>query len=140
LLGWLWGKEKRELVRRSILEEIFKEMMHIRSRLDDIENSFSSWKPQPVDVPESELIALPDHLRRTFVVVSSKGECSAVQVSNLTGRCRAIESNYLNQLSRMGWLNKRRVSKTVHFRAISEKNIRKTATIPASNQNAGNFN
>jgi len=110
-----------ELVRRSILDEIFKEMMHIRSRLDDIENSFSGWRPQPVDVPESALITLPDHLRRTFVVVASKGECSAVQVSNFTGRCRAIESNYLNQLSRMGWLKKRRVSKTVHFRQVTEK-------------------
>jgi len=48
--------------------------------------------------------------------VAAKGECDAVQVSNLTGRCRAIESNYLNQLSRMGWLKKRRISKAVHFR------------------------
>jgi len=106
------------MVRRSILESIFKEMMNIRHRLDDIENSFSGWRPQPVDVPESSLITLPDHLRRTYVIVASKGECNAVEVSNLTGRCRAIESNYLNQLSRMGWLNKRRISKTVHFRLI----------------------
>jgi hypothetical protein len=106
------------MVRRSILESIFKEMMNIRYRLDDIENNFSSWKPQPVDVPESALITLPDHLRRTYVIVASKGECNAVEASNLTGRCRAIESNYLNQLSRMGWLNKRRISKTVHFHLI----------------------
>ena len=127
------------MVRRSVLESIFREMMSIRQRLDDIENSFSGWKPVPVDVPESELIALPDHLRRTYVVVSSKGECNAVQVSNLTGRCRAIESNYLNQLSRMGWLNKRRVSKTVHFRLMSESDVRKTATISINNQKVGNL-
>jgi hypothetical protein len=125
------------LVRRSVLRSIFREMVSIRQRLDDIENNFSSWKPQPVDVPESELIALPDHLRRTYVVVSSKGECSAVQVSNLTGRCRAIESNYLNQLSRMGWLNRRRVSKTVQFRLMSERDVRKTATISVNNQKSG---
>jgi len=119
------------LVRRSVLEQILKEIMHIRSRLDEIEKGFAGWRPQPVDVPESELIALPDHLRKTYVVVSSKGECSAVQVSNLTGRCRAIESNYLNQLSRMGWLNKRRISKTVHFRPIPGKNIER-AKIPQS--------
>jgi len=127
------------MVRRSVLESIFREMVNIRQRLDDIENSFSSWKPQPVDLPESELIALPDHLRKTFVVVSSKGECSAVQVSNLTGRCRAIESNYLNQLSRMGWLNKRRISKTVQFRLMSETDVRKTAAISVSNKKFGNL-
>jgi len=114
-------------------------MVNIRQRLDDIQNSFSAWKPQPVDVPESELIALPDHLRKTYVVVSSKGECSAVQVSNLTGRCRAIESNYLNQLSRMGWLNKRRISKTVQFRIMSETDVRKTAAISVGNRKFGNL-
>lgn len=110
------------MVRRSILERIFEEMMNVRQRLDNIENNFSSWNPQPIQVPESSLITLPDHLRKTYVVVATKGECDAVQVSNLTGRCRAIESNYLNQLLRMGWLSKRRISKAVHFRPISKKN------------------
>ena len=96
-------------------------MMNMRQRLDNIENNFSNWKPQPIPVLESELITLPDHLRKTYVVVASKGECDAVQVSNHTGRCRAIESNYLNQLSRMGWLHKRRISKAVHFRPNSRK-------------------
>jgi ArsR family transcriptional regulator, lead/cadmium/zinc/bismuth-responsive transcriptional repressor len=111
---------KRKMVRRSILEQIFKEMMNMRQRLDNIENNFSSWNPQPVEVPESSLIALPDHLRKTYIVVATRGECDAVQVSNRTGRCRAIESNYLNQLLRMGWVSKRRISKTVHFRPISK--------------------
>lgn len=90
-------------------------MMTMRHRLDDIENNFSSWKPQPLQIPEFELITLPDHLRKTYVVVANTGECDTVQVSNHTSRCRAVESNYLNQLSRMGWLDKRRISKVVHF-------------------------
>ncbi|HTY74088.1 MAG TPA: hypothetical protein VMD05_00810 [Candidatus Nanoarchaeia archaeon] len=114
------------MVRRSILDQIFKEMLNIRCRLDELENSFSNWNPQPMAVPESKLMALPDHLRQTFMVVSSKGECSATSVSNLTGRCRAIESNYLNQLSRMGWLNKRRVSKTTHFRLVASNVIERS--------------
>jgi hypothetical protein len=113
------------MVRRSIFDQIFKEMQYIRFRLDDLENAMASWNPQPLEISESKLISLPDHLRRTYMVVVSKGECSAITASNLTGRCRAIESNYLNQLSRMGWLNKRRVSKTTHFRAVSEKILKK---------------
>ena len=115
------------MVRRSIFDQIFREMQNIRFRLDDMENNMSSWNPQPLEISESKLISLPDHLRRTYMTVVSKGECSAIQVSNLTGRCRAIESNYLNQLSRMGWLNKRRVSKTTQFRAVSEKILNKSA-------------
>lgn len=65
-----------------------------------------------MEIVESELMSLPDHLRRTYMFVASKEECDAIVASNLTGRCRALESNYLNQLVRMGWLNKREVSKT----------------------------
>jgi hypothetical protein len=114
------------LVRRSIFDQIFREMQNIRFRLDDLENNISRWNPQPLEVSESELISLPDHLRRTYMVVLSKGECSALDVSNTSGRCRAIESNYLNQLTRMGWLNKRRISKTTKFSAISSYVIQKT--------------
>jgi len=110
--------EQKKMVRRSILDRIFKEMLNIRYRLDDIESNFSKWNPKPMDVPDAELLRLPDHLRQTYLTVISKGECDATVVSNQTGRCRAIESNYLNQLARMGWLNKRRVSRTINFRSI----------------------
>jgi len=80
---------------------------------------FSNWHPQPLIVSESKLFSLPDNLRRTYLVVASKGECTATQVSNLTGRSRAIESSYLNQLVRMGWLTKRRDSKTLNFRPLA---------------------
>ena len=109
------------MVRRSVLDSIFKEMIHIRHRLDDIEKTFSNWNPQPMEFPDTELLLLPDHLRRTYITVASNGECDATIVSNGTGRCRAIESNYLNQLARMGWLNKRRISKAIHFRPISKR-------------------
>ncbi len=110
--------EGTTIVRRSIFDKIFKEMQNIRFRLDDLERNISGWHPQPLELAESDLMALPDHLRQTYMVVASKGECSATLTANKTGRCRAIESNYLNQLVRMGWLNKRRVSKTAHFRLV----------------------
>jgi len=113
------------MVRRSILDRIFQELLNMRYRLDEVEKMFSNWHPQPLHVSESKLISLPDHLRKTFLVVASKGECSATEVSNLTGRSRAIESSYLNQLARMGWLTKRRNSKTLNFRPVSERLLRK---------------
>ncbi len=113
------------MVRRSILDRIFQEMLNIRYRLDDLEKNFSAWSPQPLEVSHTELLDLPDHLRTTYLTVASKGECNATIVSNLTGRCRAVESNYLNQLSRMGWLDKRRISKAIHFRPVSEQTAEK---------------
>jgi len=108
------------LVRRSILDRIFEEMQNLRYRLDDIERMLSNWQPQPIHIPESTLFSLADHLRKTYLTVASKGECNATEVSNVTGRSRAMESSYLNQLTRMGWLTKRRESRSINFRPISE--------------------
>src|SRR4030043_50885 len=121
-------REKKRMVRRSVLDKIFREMINIRYRLDDIEKSVSNWSPQPLEVPDAELLQLPDHLRRTYLTVASRGECQATVVSNLTGRSRAVESNYLNQLARMGWLSKRRVSKALYFRPVSEKMLMQSAS------------
>jgi len=109
------------MVRRSAFDRILREMQEIRYRLDDIEKSISRWNPQPLEISESGLLSLPDHLRRTYLTVASKGESNATEVANLTGRCRAIESNYLNQLVRIGWLAKRRDSKRIHFRLVSRR-------------------
>ena len=108
------------VVRRSAFDRILQEMMQIRYRLDDIEAALSGWNPRPLKISESELFSLSDHLRKTYLTVMAKGECSATEVSNLSGRSRAMESNYLNQLSRMGWLTKHRDSKTVRFSLISK--------------------
>jgi len=112
-------KEKSELVR---LDRIFQELMHIRHRLDDIENMFSKSRPQPLNISESKLLSLPDNLRKTYMMVASRGECNATEVSNRTGRSRAAESSYLNQLVRMGWLIKNRNSKTISFKLLAAKN------------------
>ncbi len=103
------------MVRRSALDHILQELQQIRYRLDDIEAVIAGWNPRPLEISESQLFSLPDHLRKTYLTVMSKGECNATEVSNLSGRCRAMESNYLNQLARMGWLTKRRDSKTTRF-------------------------
>ena len=106
------------MARNSIIEQIFREMRSMSNRLDDIEESFRNRKVQPVELNSSELLELPDHLRSTYMTVASKGESSATLVSNKTGRTRAIESTYLNKLAVMGWLNKRRDSKTIYFSTI----------------------
>ena len=119
------------MVRRSLFDQLFREIREIRYRLDDIEKSFSNWSPAPVKISPSELFVLPDNLRKTYVTVASKGECNSIRVSDLTGRCRALESSYLNQLVRMGWLTKRRDSKTIYFRVVSDRILRETAMAEA---------
>lgn len=94
----------------------------IRYRLDDIEHALSGWTPIPVKVETSELLALPDHLRKTMIVVISKGECSAAEVSNVTGRHRAVESMYLNQMQQQRLLTSRKIGRQKFFRKTTDAN------------------
>jgi len=129
------------MVKRSVFDKIFREMQVIHFRLDDLQKSVSGWRSPPIEIDESNLISLPDHLRKTYMFVASKGECDATYASNLTGRCRALESNYLNQLARMGWLNKRKVSKTTIYYLAQEKPMKVFATkkVAHSKLEAGRF-
>lgn len=109
------------MVRHSILERIFNELADIRRRLDQMEKTLLSWRPQPIQASESMLLLLPDHLRKTYLAVASQGECNATDVSILTGRARAIESLYLNNLVTAGWLLKRKKGRTVVFHLSAEE-------------------
>jgi hypothetical protein len=117
-----------KIVKRSVFEKIYREMRSIHFRLDDFEKHLSNWNPQPIEISESKILSLPDHLRKTYIFVASKGECDATLASNQTGRCRSLESNYLNQLSTMGWLNKRKVSKNTIYYLAQEKPFKEMET------------
>lgn len=61
------------------------------------------------------LLSLPDHLRKSALTIVRLGKAMAEDVAKETGRARAIESAYLNQLVRMGYLKRVREGKRVYF-------------------------
>ena len=62
------------------------------------------------------LIDLPDHLRKTLLALMKLGEATAKDVSRRTGRSRSIESSYLNQLVRLGYVTKVKRSRKTFFK------------------------
>jgi len=72
-----------------------------------------------VEVPRAldvlSLLKLPDHLRKTAMALDRLGEATANEVAKVTGRERAVESAYLNQLARMGYVKKKRAGRKVVF-------------------------
>lgn len=68
---------------------------------------------EPLDV--ITLLSLPDHLRKSALTIVKLGKAMAEDVAAETGRARAIESAYLNQLVRMGHLSRKREGKRVYF-------------------------
>ncbi|MDD1766556.1 MAG: hypothetical protein LUQ00_01385 [Candidatus Methanomethyliaceae archaeon] len=61
------------------------------------------------------LLRFPDHLRKTMIALSKVIDGRADEVANITGRARAIESGYLNQLVRMGYVKKMRRKHQIYF-------------------------
>ncbi len=67
----------------------------------------------PLDV--TTLLNLPDHLRKSAMAIASLGEATASEVAKETGRVRAVESDYLNQLVSLGHVKKKRKGRDVYF-------------------------
>ncbi len=61
------------------------------------------------------LLVLPDHLRKTAMVICRRNAATASEVTEETGRARAVESNYLNQLVNLGHIKKKREGRKVYF-------------------------
>jgi len=91
-------------VERALMEKVAGSMPSQGSKLDLGEGEMES------------LLQLPDHLRKTLLAVRRLGETTAEETSVETGRARTMESLYLNQLVRMGYLQKTRKGRRVYFK------------------------
>ncbi|MFX0171619.1 MAG: hypothetical protein ACFE9L_06845 [Candidatus Hodarchaeota archaeon] len=59
---------------------------------------------------------IPQHLRRTYETVMKIDQAATARdVAEATGKSRPLESDYLNQLSDLGWIFKKSAGKTVLF-------------------------
>ena len=109
-----------------ILREILQQLKELNKKMDTLIQS-STGRPgvmaseipplenlkEPLDVVT--LLSLPDHLRRTAIALAQLGKATADDIAKKTKRARAVESAYLNQLVRLGYVKKRREGKTVYF-------------------------
>lgn len=115
-----WGSEMEEgnIVKR--LESIEQRLKRIETLLKEI--SAAGARPG-IEVPRRDtltvgvegLLELPDSLRRTMMALQELKEATAEETAGKTGRTRSVESIYLNQLARMGLLQRSRRGKKVYF-------------------------
>jgi len=62
-----------------------------------------------------DILSLDGHLQKTMLSILKLGRGTAGEVASRTGRSRALESLYLNQLSQMGYVRRERAGRVVHF-------------------------
>ncbi len=105
------------------LRRIDRRLGEFLKKQDNILATLASGKPSRIEAGDLEnspldvvtLLSLPDHLRKTAMVLCKEGEAIADQVAKKTGRARAVESGYLNQLCTMGYVKKKRKGRDVYF-------------------------
>ena len=71
--------------------------------------------PEDLPLDVTTLLSLPDHLRKSALALATLREATATDLSKETGRVRAVESDYLNQLVSMGLVKKKRKGRDVYF-------------------------
>ena len=108
-------KSKVDNIQASVdkILETQKELLHHLSKADASLDSAGALDSLP-DV--LVLLSLPSSLRKTVITVARIGETTADEISKETKRKRAMESAYANQLTRLGYLEKRRIGRKTYFR------------------------
>jgi Zn-dependent M32 family carboxypeptidase len=107
--------EKEFISMRSYLEQIISLQKEMMQRLDRGEKAPEEMGNGSSGLSVAVLLRLPDHLRKTMVALSKLVEGRADEVASITGRARAIESGYLNQLVRLGYVKKIRKKHQIYF-------------------------
>ena len=106
-----------------LLKKMNRNMETISKKLDkliELQRSAGVVRPNvslPEDMPldVTTLLSLPDHLRKSALGLATLREATATDLSKETGRVRAVESDYLNQLVSMGLVKKKRKGRDVYF-------------------------
>lgn len=101
-------EEKLDLVIK-VLQENFSPTREIEVPSHKMDVALSA----PISV---YLLKLPDSLRQTMLAMDRLKEASTSIVAKTTGRSRSVESIHLNQLERMGYIEKYRKGRKIFFR------------------------
>ncbi|ABE52869.1 transcriptional regulator [Methanococcoides sp. SA1] len=103
----------------SATEEMIRLLREISGKLDRILIQGSNESESDGDILDvldvMTLLTLPDHLRTTATALFELGSATADELAGKTNKERAVESNYLNQLVRMGHVVKNRSGRKVYF-------------------------
>lgn len=106
----------------NILEKIEESLERLNDKIEvmiEIQKNSSSQKTS-LALPDASLdvmtlLSMPDHLRKTAMVICRCSRATAEETSEQTKRARAVESAYLNQLVIMGYLKKERKGRKAYF-------------------------
>ncbi len=118
----LFAGKKPVLILERIRDNLerLNEKMEVMIELQKHEGKEGPLPLQDAPLDVMTLLSMPDHLRKTAMMVCRSGRATADEIAQQTTRARAVESAYLNQLVLMGYLKKERKGRKAYFYAERE--------------------
>lgn len=98
-----------------IFHQIYSKLGEIGDKLDNLALVNKPKVDEDIAPDIMSLLQLPENLRYTALTLYELGEATAEDVAEITNKQRAVESAYLNDLAKMGYIQKKRVGRMVHF-------------------------
>jgi hypothetical protein len=103
------------------VDKIDKQVDKMETKLTEVVSLLDTMPQKTVQIAIGSADGfLPDHLEKTKRAVMMLGCATASEVAKITKRVRAVESNYLCQLERIGIITGERVGRTKHFRIVTK--------------------
>jgi uncharacterized membrane protein len=102
-----------------VSENLKKITKNINKIISELETEVAKAKSDGFE--PSILLDFEDHLRLTVRVLLELGIATANEVSKKTRRSRSLESSYLNQLTRMGYVEKEKRGRMAYYRIRFDK-------------------
>lgn len=103
-------------------DALIDRIKRLEERLDVLEKKIQLQDPSTlsssVSLSQKDLLALPSSLQKTMLAIQGLQEATSTGVSKETGRARSVETIYLNQLARLGYLNKERKGRKIFFKVL----------------------
>lgn len=104
-------------------DTVSERISRIEKRLDALEKMVKIigtplTKASVTSIKLDDLLSLSGSLQKTMLAIQELEEATAAQVSVKTRRARSVETIYLNQLTRLGYLTKDRKGRKVYFKTI----------------------
>ena len=111
------GSKLRSKTYNKRLEDIERRLQRLESIVPSLGERASMRSLNLTDLASIE-VGIPDSLRKTMMAILELKEATAEETASKTGRTRSLETIYLNQLARMGYLSRLRKGRKVYFKPL----------------------
>lgn len=105
------------------LEDVSKEINTLKSEFEKLKGNKKVLSRKNRGFDALDLLDLPKHLQETAKALTKISQGTASDIAKETKKKRAVESDYLNQLVNLGYINKQRKGRKVYFYIQDELNL-----------------